>query len=218
VVTQGAYQPHLSPYSPATPFRAWLTHFEVFFRQSLFSSQLSFVFSEQSRLCFHLERLCFQVLQKLCIFPETFHLNYQSSIVDQSSRTIGPYCQVQCQHTTMIAYGTVLLSSSISPNQTLIFYSQLPTTSEDDFDPLNRNHLYYTGLSSATPPSFRSVAVLQANLPHHNDESPATSMSQRKGQEVGHPSMSIFAPSHSATDLDLEVAREDTVARLMDRI
>ncbi|KAE9380935.1 hypothetical protein N431DRAFT_540413 [Stipitochalara longipes BDJ] len=96
-------------------------------------------------------------------------------------------------------------------------YSRVP-----DENPLNRlNRSYYTGLPtlSTAPPSFHSVA-LSDNLPHRNDETAATVIPPptfpRAEDNVTDPGISLYAPSNPT--LDLEAAREDTVARLVTQV
>jgi hypothetical protein len=92
---------------------------------------------------------------------------------------------------------------------------------------------YNTGIPSTAPPSFHSIPLstnCSSLLPHRNDESAATIMPQEERQLrvsqmaqslAGDGSaISLWAPSESNLefDRDLEAAKEDAIALLMERV
>jgi len=91
---------------------------------------------------------------------------------------------------------------------------------------------YYTGIPNTAPPSFHSSIASPPYLPHKHDESAATIMPPRSRSEpqnsfsipsinipsISVPPTSLWGPSSSTQSVDLEAAREDTIARLMDRV
>jgi hypothetical protein len=66
------------------------------------------------------------------------------------------------------------------------------------------------------------MALSQPRLPHRNDETAATIIPPQPPteaeDEVTDGRINFHASTNSAVDVDLEAAREDTIARLMDRI
>ena len=102
--------------------------------------------------------------------------------------------------------------------------SRIPPLPSPSNHPLSHvNSSYHTGLLSIAPPSSDSVATSQDNI-RRNDENAATppiplKLSSRTVEDVKDSTFSHYAPLDSAAvqdlDLDLEAAREDTVARLM---